>query len=251
MPEISLLKSHSSWISFSLSRQFISKWKYPLERFVNVDGFILATQRHPWNHLVQASYFIWKKQRSKEVNDLAQGHVENKNPAETWREGLLIHSSLLSPLPLVQAEYGASGYVCTLGGYREESQWLFHYSVWTSPEQDSRASSFKVENLSVTLTLTLLVLRQSPYLRRKSNKRNWKEYILFNSASECVWQLASMEHVQVPSSLCLVCCFPALPALCHSSYKAFFARLPLGRAQLKTDSANTPIGILAHCILAR
>ena len=77
MPEISLLKSHSSWISFSLSRQFVSKWKYPLERFFNVDGFILATQRHPWNHLVQASYFVWKKQRSKEVNDLAQGQVEN------------------------------------------------------------------------------------------------------------------------------------------------------------------------------
>ena len=96
MPEISLLNSHSSWISFSLSRQLVSKWKYPLERFFNVDGFILATQRHPWNHLVQASYFIWKKQRSKEVNDLAQGRkLESSRDLKRRTPAFIAHCFLL------------------------------------------------------------------------------------------------------------------------------------------------------------
>lgn len=61
MPEISLLKSHSSWISIALSRQFISKWKCPLERFFNVDWFILATLKTPLKSSSPSLLFHLKK----------------------------------------------------------------------------------------------------------------------------------------------------------------------------------------------
>ena len=79
IPEISPLNSHSSWISIALFGQLLSKWKYPLVRLLNVDCFFLVTSNSktllkPYS---PSLLFHLKKRRSREVNDLAQGHVGN------------------------------------------------------------------------------------------------------------------------------------------------------------------------------